>query len=139
MTDVTPAIRRIRQLRDEVLLEKRGTSPRDERHKELERKLAALGIEEEEVLRREEKERRADEFMGKTLEEERAFRERSQHQPLPTTPPTWEEHMEMAETHHRTSDTIIHQPQPTGEAIMAALAQLTNAQQQMSAQTNHLQ
>ena len=57
MTDVTPTIRRIRQLRDEVLLEKRGTSPRDERHKELERKLAALGIEEEEVLRREERER----------------------------------------------------------------------------------
>ena len=138
MTDVTPAIRRIRQLRDEVLLEKRGTSPRDERHKELERKLAALGIEEEEALRREEKERRTDEFIKKTLEEERALREHSQHQPLPTIPPTWEERMEMAETHHRTSDTIVHQPQPTGEAIMAALAQLTNAQQQTSAQMNRL-
>jgi len=108
MTDVTPAIKRIRQLRNAVLLEKRGTSPRDEKHKELERRLASLETEEQEVLRREEKERQTDEFTRKTLEEERVSLERAQYRP----PLTWEERMELAEAHRRTSNTSVQQPHP---------------------------
>jgi len=143
MTDVTPAIRRIRQLRDEVLLEKRGTSPRDGRHQELEQRLLSLESEEQEVLRREEKERQTDEFMKKTLEEERLLRGGAQHHPPSMILPTWQERMELAEA-HKASDTVVHQPHPSaeGQAIMATLTQLskdlTSNQQQLFMQMNHL-
>ena len=57
ITDVTPTIRRIRQLREKALLDKRGTSPRDERHKESEERLASLEKEEQDALHRKEREK----------------------------------------------------------------------------------
>ncbi len=46
MTDVTAAIKTIRQLRAKVVFEQRGINLHDERHKELEDKLASLESEE---------------------------------------------------------------------------------------------
>ena len=131
MTDVTSAIRRIRQLREEVLLEKRGTSPRDERHNELEERLASLEKEEQDALHREEREKQTDELMMKTLEEERLLREHMQHYPSSNVSPTWEERLQMAEAQRKTSlpidHTIVRQTQSSAEtqAIMSAFAQLS--------------
>lgn len=145
-TDVTPAIKRIRQLHEEVLLEKRGTTPRDERHKELEERLASLEKEDQVPLHREERERQTDEFIMKTLEEERLLREYVQRHPPSIVPPTWEERMRMAEARNNnpipTDHTIVRQAQPFSEAqvIMSALAQLSkDLTSQMNQLGSHLE
>ena len=99
-------------------------------------------------MHREEREKQTNEFVMKTLEEERLLREHMQCHPPSTVLPTWEERLQMAEAQHKTSLLIDHitirqtQSSAEAQALTFAFAQLskdiTNNQQQLFLQVNQL-